>query len=345
MLKLNTLDHLPAGLLRTAAPDLQALLGGPTLIHLPGKRQPPLFVSVLLHGNETSGWQAAQRLLQAYQDRPLPRALSLFIGNVAAARLGLRRLDGQPDYNRVWPGGIVSDTPEHRLVQQVFDDMRARGVFASADLHNNTGLNPHYACVNRLDQGCLHLATLFGRTVVYFTKPLGVQSLAFAELAPAVTLECGQVGQARGVDHALAFLDACLHLDHLPSHSVPAHDIDLFHTVATVYLPPQLAVAVADPAAAVNLIADLDRLNFRELPAGTRLATVAPGVEQPLDVRDEHGREVGERFFRLQDGALLTRVPLMPSMLTLDVRIMRQDCLCYLMERIGVDYPLSPPAE
>lgn len=61
----------------------------------------PLFVSMLLHGNETTGLLAVQRLLDKYRDQPLPRALSVFVGNVEAARLGLRRLEGQPDYNRI----------------------------------------------------------------------------------------------------------------------------------------------------------------------------------------------------------------------------------------------------
>jgi hypothetical protein len=33
------------------------------------------------------------------------------------------------------------------------------------------------------------------------------------------------------------------------------------------------------------------------------------------------------------DGKIRLRVPVMPSMLTLDERVVRQDCLCYLMER------------
>jgi hypothetical protein len=34
----------------------------------------------------------------------LPRSLSLFVGNTAAAEQGVRHLPEQPDYNRVWPG-------------------------------------------------------------------------------------------------------------------------------------------------------------------------------------------------------------------------------------------------
>jgi hypothetical protein len=61
---LNELEALPPGLLDLDATELHAALGGPTLIHLDGRRGPALFVSVLLHGNETTGWDAVRGLLQ-----------------------------------------------------------------------------------------------------------------------------------------------------------------------------------------------------------------------------------------------------------------------------------------
>ena len=50
-------------------------------------------------------------------------------------------------------------------------------------------------------------------------------------------------------------------------------------------------------------------------------------------VRDEHGREVGERFLNFTNGEIRTVLPVMPSMLTVSATAIRQDCLCYLMER------------
>ena len=262
---LRELDHIPPGLLQLEAAELAAALGGPTLIHLPGRREAPLFVSLLMHGNETVGWEAVRELLALYGERQLPRALSLFIGNVAAAERGLRRLDGQPDYNRVWPGSDQPETPEHRMMGRVVEIMAARGVFASVDVHNNTGLNPHYACVNRLDHRFFHLATLFSRTVVYFLRPLGVQSMALAELCPAVTLECGKVGQARGVEHARDYIDACLHLNEHSEHPVATQDIDLFHTVAQVRVPAEVSFGFGERGRDIRFAEDLDRLNFLSL--------------------------------------------------------------------------------
>lgn len=327
---LTVLERLPAGLLERESHQLHQVLDGPTLIHLPGSRPGPLFVSVLLHGNESTGWLAVRELLRRYAGRPLRRSLSLFIGNVAAARQRLRRLDEQLDYNRIWRG---DGAPEHRMAEQVLDEMRARGVFASVDLHNNTGFNPHYGCVNVLDHRYLHLAALFSRTVVYFIRPDTVASMAFAALCPAVTLECGQPGQAHGTAHALAYLEACLRLDEHPQGPVSDQEIDLFHTVATVKVAPGVDFGFEENASEVWFAQDLDHLNFHELPAGTTLGWVRPGTEVALEAWDENGREVGERYFRIDGGEIRTRVPVMPSMLTLDERVIRQDCLGYLMER------------
>jgi succinylglutamate desuccinylase len=332
--KLNETDILPDGLLEVAADGLAELLGGPTLIHLPGRRPEPLFVSVLAHGNETTGFHAVQSLLQKYLDQELPRALSLFIGNVDAARQGRRYLDGQPDYNRVWPGTAHAECDETRMLQRVVDSMRARGAFASIDVHNNTGINPHYACINRIDNRFLHLASLFSRTVVYFIRPLGVQSMAMSQVCPAVTIECGKPSHEYGTAHARDYIDACLHLQALPDHPVASHDVDLFHTVATVKIPEQVSFGFDDEAVDLRLLSDIDHLNFRELPAGTPLGWLRDGTMLQLDVRDENDQDVQDRYFAVTDSRLITVRPLMPSMFTLDRDIIRQDCLGYLMERL-----------
>ena len=329
-------DDFPLSLLQMEAGGLHEVLGGPTLFHLQGRREPALFVSVLMHGNETTGWDAIRQVLRRFVDDDgfdLPRSLSLFVGNTDAAQHGLRHLEGQPDYNRVWPGSDTGGTPEHELMRGVMDRMADRELFASIDVHNNTGLNPHYACVNVLEHQSLHLASLFGRTVVYFVRPRGVASMAMAALGPSVTLECGKVGQQHGTEHAADYLNACLHLSEIPAHPVARHDVDLYHTVAIVRVPEEVPFSFGEGDAPIRFSRELDAMNFRELPIGSQLADVTAGIALPLDVRDEQDRQVAERFFEVEDGRLLTRIPVMPSMLTCDPMVIRQDCLCYLMER------------
>jgi hypothetical protein len=296
-------------------------------MHLSGRRAEPLFVTVLAHGNESTGFYALQGLLKKYRDQEMPRALSVFIGNVAAASQGMRFLDGQSDYNRVWPGTEQQDAP-------VVDSMRARKAFASIDVHNNTGMNPHYGCINRIDNQFLHLASLFSRTVVYFIRPTGVQSMAMSGVCPAVTIECGKPDQDYGMAHARDYMDACLHLAELPEHPVASHDVDLFHTVATVKVPEAVSFGFGDESADLQLVGNIDHLNFRELPAGTGLGRVRAGADVWLDVTDDNKQSAYARYFSVEEGMLVTVRPLMPSMFTLDERIIRQDCLGYLMERL-----------
>lgn len=330
--QLDIINELPRGFLEATRTNLHEILAGPTLIHLPGKRSEPLFVSVLLHGNEDVGLVAVQKLLRKYQKQMLPRSLSIFVGNVVAARDSMRRRDDQPDYNRIWPGSEVPPTPEHAIMAEVVEQMRARQVFASIDLHNNTGINPHYACINRIAHRFLQLAALFSRTVVFFQRPRGVQAMAFAELCPAVTCECGKVGDESGANHAMEYIEACLHLAGIPDHPVHANDVHVFHTVATVKVPTDIDFGFGTDSATLCFADDIDHWNFQELPAGTLLAR-RHSSEARLDVWNELGHEAGEDFLELSDSAILLRRSFMPAMLTRDAQVIRQDCLCYLMER------------
>ncbi|NOZ38522.1 MAG: peptidase M14, partial [Gammaproteobacteria bacterium] len=179
---LNILTELPEGLLQCDARQLIKILSGPTLIQLEGKRNDVLFISVLLHGNEITGWEALRSVLSHYRDKVLPRSLCLFIGNVEAAAEGQRCLPGQTDYNRIWK--VDGLTAEHGLAREVLAELDALQLFAAIDIHNNSGINPHYACINRLDADFLHLARLFSRTLVYFIQPDEVMSLALTAYCP-----------------------------------------------------------------------------------------------------------------------------------------------------------------
>lgn len=332
---LTVLEEFPEGLYDVSAKDVHRVLSGPTLIHLPGRRSEPLFVSTLLHGNEDTGLVALQNLLKDYRNLPLPRAISIFVGNIEASRQGRRRLDHQPDYNRIW--GMPGKTPEHGMMEQILKTMRERKVFASVDIHNNTGINPHYACVNRLDQRFYHMATLFSRIVVYFIRPKGVQSMAFAEICPAVTVECGHVGERTGIQHAKEFLHACLNLSEIPEDPMPPQDMALYHTVATVKVPSEASFAFGEQEADLVFQDNIDHLNFTELAPGTLLGKLRSGGHARLKVINEAGHDTGEQFLDYAHGEIRTKVPLMPSMFTLNREVIMQDCLGYFMERMALN--------
>jgi hypothetical protein len=163
-----------------------------------------------------------------------------------------------------------------------------------------------------------------------------MQSAAFAPLCPAVTVECGKAGSTANDEHAARFIEAALHLDHLPDRA-PDSAFDLYRTVATVKVRPGIDFGFGNCAAPVNFEPDLDHLNFRRLPAGTRFARCADHPVFPLQVADEAGRDVTASYFEIAGTELRTLLPVTPSMLTVDATAVRQDCLCYLMEHISVD--------
>jgi len=335
---LTVLDYLPEGLLEKKAHELHDILTGPTLIHLPGVKSNPLFVSVLLHGNETTGWEALKHyLLENYffakkLNEVLPRAMSIFIGNISAAKKHKRVLDGQHDYNRVW---FNHPSDEGQMMSRILSQMKEKQVFASIDFHNNTGKNPHYACINRKEHDFFQLAHLFSRTVVYFIKPDTVQSMAFSKLCPAVTVECGQPEQKNGVQHAKNYIEKTMALGEFTNQPLKAEDFDLYHTMAIVKVPEQFTISFDSMQSSdINFDSDVDRLNFTALNHGENLAKTDPDKNVFLQAINEQGIDVAARYFDYSNGEIRTKIPVMPSMLTTTEEIIRQDCLCYLMERI-----------
>ncbi|MCW8854267.1 MAG: M14 family metallopeptidase [Gammaproteobacteria bacterium] len=330
---LNEIEKLPDDFIEVKADQLLELLGRPTLIHLQGENPRPLFICTLLHGNETTGFYAVQKILKKYQQQKLPRSLSIFIGNVEAAAVNLRRLDRQADFNRIWPGTEEDYLAEAHMMKQVVEIMSEKNVFASIDIHNNTGLNPHYGCINVLDKKYLALAGLFSNTVVYFTSPKGVQSAAFARICPSVTLECGQSGQMDGVSHAAGFLDMVLNMDDF-SVDVPEH-INLYHTVARVYVPEKYSFGFSDDAT-INFYPDIEMYNFVELGSGKLFASIEPESQAFLQVLDDNDKDVSDEYFSVVNNQIVLAKTVMPSMLTVNTAAIRQDCLCYLMEKISI---------
>lgn len=331
---LTILESLDDEVLLLPAEELHTRLPGPVLVHLKGRKQPALFASVLLHGNEHTGWEAVRKCLLGSSGRELPRDFSLYIGNVQAARYGKRYLDEQRDFNRVWEGN--ENSPEHEMMRTVVEQMKQRGVFGSIDIHNNSGKNPHYACVNRTDNKFLQLGSLFSRTMVYFTRPRGVQSMAFAQFCPAVTVECGLSGEKSGIDHACEFIDACMHIEKLPERTLGNRDIDLYHTVATVKIMDDHQFGFDHKDYDLWLDRNIEYFNFRELPRGSCIGKVNSNKGNPLIITDEQGEDVSQDYFSIIDGDLISNREIIPAMITLNTDVIKKDCLCYLMEH----YPL-----
>lgn len=330
------MDRLPEGFLDCPADRLIEILSGPTLFNLPGRDPRPLFVSTLLHGNETSGLAAVQSVLRRHAARGLNRGLLLFIGNVRAAAANLRTLPGQRDYNRVWPGTVYPDDPQAALARWVYDYAAKRDLFASIDIHNNTGFNPHYSCVTRLEPKYIALAHLFSRIVVHFQRPVGTHAAAFANLCPSITVECGKAGEGSATEHAIELVEAALSIAHLPDHAPAPHDVDLLRTYAIVKPPAESTFSFDGSPADFNFRPDIDHLNFSELAPGADFGVARAGMKLEILPGDGDDAPPGD-YFAYDGGEIRLTRPAIPAMLTVDPRAVKEDCLCYLMHRIGMD--------
>jgi len=333
---LNEMNQLPDDFLDVKVEDLHELLKSPTLFHLQGANPQPLFISTLLHGNETTGFYAIQRLLKRYREKQLPRTISLFIGNIAAAKENKRHLDDQDDYNRIWPGSHHHDSPEKDMMQSVTHIMAKKKPFASIDIHNNTGKNPHYGCINILNPHGLVLASKFSDIAVYFTSPRGVQSSAFSDFCPSIVLECGQSGDKSGEEHVLDYLDSVLQMNELSAQS--NSDLTLYHTVARVTIPDTITIGSDSSSRPgdISLNKQLEDKNFHRIAPGTEFAVVNPNKEKLIVVNSESNEDVTNEYVELESNRLVFKKSITLSMFTTKEEAIRQDCVCYFMEELHI---------
>lgn len=334
---LKELYEFPNELLECEARELHALLGGPALVHLSGRQTPALVVSTLLHGNETSGWDAVRALLR--EDPDLQRNVMVLIGNTQAAAAGVRTLPGQQDFNRIWknatgPEADFADAFRARIADQP--------LFAAVDLHNNTGHNPHYAVLTNLAESNLGLAFAFSGKAVFIEEPDTVLTRVFDGHCPAVTLELGPVGEPSCVDRAYDYLKRLLTFEKVPRAN--ARDLELFRTRVRVHISDSVDfgfagdarhVATADPQ--LVLTAGMEGVNFHDVTAGTVFGDAAAAPADVFRVLDGAHVDVTDEFFLHEDGRLLLRQDVVPAMYTTDPDVIRQDCLCYFMERLQID--------
>lgn len=330
-IRLERLDALPAALAEISVQEIRSVFSGPSLIEIEGEiDDAPLFISTLLHGNETTSFEVLQHLQRACALAKPHRSLMIFVGNVEAAEQGLRHLDHAPDYNRIWAGGA---SPHHRLAQEVLALARQRRVFASVDIHNNTGDNPVYGCVNVLRPADLQLAEMASSVGVYYLNPPTTQSIAFSRICPAITMECGKPGSAEGFAAAVSLIDRVTRLDRFRDRLPDRDKLELYQTIGRVIVEQDAPIEFAEEGQGLALRPDLETRNFTRFRKDELWART-DWSRSLLRVVDEHGADLTDQFFRRDGDELRLARDIVPAMITRDIDIIRDDCLCYFMERI-----------
>ena len=329
------LDDFPEEFFDIHPTQAHRVFGGPTLIHLKREIERPIFISTLLHGNETTGFIALQKY---FKNNPnFKRSVIILIGNTRAAEQGLRKLPEQVDFNRVWheedrtddEQGIAFDT-----AKEIIHYCKENKIQYAADIHNNTGRNPYYGCVNRIDKTHIHLASLFSNDIVYFTEPHQVMSLNLAEFCPSTTVEAGLPGVPEGIDFTVKFIERLMNLDKL-SHTFDIKDISLFHTIGRIKIIHEASIDFDEEKSSpsdFSLLKDFDENNFKELPVGTFLGY--RNGEHSLQIYDNDDCDMADEFIDPIGNMMTTKKVIIPSMFTKVIQFLKDDCLGYLMEKI-----------
>lgn len=339
---LNLLTELPKRFFDVKVEEVGELFSGPTLIHLKSdlkskkSEKLPLFVSTLLHGNETTGFYALQRWLIDLKPDNLHRDIMIFIGNVNAATANLRRNESEPDFNRIWNQACLN---KYLFARELHTYLKNNRPVASIDVHNTSGDNPTYSCVNRLDMSALDLAAEFSKIIVYFTQPDGVMTKMLSEISPAVTLESGRSQDWVHIDEVARYLSRCYEDVESLLVSKKVHESKVFHSLYRLEVHDSSDFMISSDArddCSLVIRKDLESLNFQELDSGTIFGWLngKSKLRNHLSVYNESREDVTDNVFEVKDGSIQLVRTLIPSMLTVSEPAIKLDCLGYLMERV-----------
>lgn len=321
-------DGLPESWLAWSREELLAALDGPTLVRWPGDgTDAPRVVATLLHGDEPAGLDAMLHILR--RRRRYPFDLYLIIGNVAAARAGVRYLDTQPDFNRLWGRGGV-EGPLAEAAAHILDELRRAGVGAVVDVHNNSGDGPFYAIVTRLDADAVRLGATLSTTLLHWEFRAYTLMEALADHCPTAAVECGRADHPTSTAFAVDALRR--YLGRWPD--APG-DVDLYGRMHRVEVPAEVSVSFTGGDADLVVTVRPGEVNFRQLPPGTPLGWVAADTDPPLRVTDAAGHDVTAAWLEVRGGALVLSRPAVPVMLAGSETAARKDCLVYLCEPLS----------
>ena len=155
--------------------------------------------------------------------------------------------------------------------------------------------------------------------------------MAFDGICPAITLECGLPGDPQGIEHACRFVEGMLSLDELPQSQPTRHALHLVESHLTLNIPEDVSYAF-DPTADADLCFenDFEDRNFTLFDPHQVFGYTR--VERPLSITDTDGHDVTDEILRVEAGKIYLNNTMMPAMITRDRLVIRQDCLCHLLQ-------------
>jgi len=336
-MRFTVLNSIPEDFFTLHPSELVKIFDGPTLIHLDYGREETILISFMLHGNEHSGFYAVREYfdsLKRSEDRP-SRNVSILVGNVRAAAQNERFLEGQKDLNRIWSDG---DSLEEKWAQNIYQEMSQKKLFATLDLHNNTGKNPHYCAVTNLKTNTLRLASLFDGDVLYFTDPKEVFSNYFSRLCPCLTIEAGQSGDKEGILKIISTIEKLNEIDDFDQlGEIPGlfKQKKLFESFGKIKIPDDASISFSDSKADFIFGPEIENWNFSSILPGS-IFGIVNNIKQHLLVFDSNNRSISGSYFKYIGNKIVSIEEFYPAMITTNSKIVQQDCLCYLLRVLKI---------
>lgn len=324
---LQLFDTVPEAFFTTDPRELGRVFSGPTLLRIEGQstNRRTVFVSTLLHGNETTGIRVLQKILRgARPDGPL----WILIGNISAASAGVRSLAGQDDFNRVWRGeGLAA----HPWAAELLAQVRQFPPLLALDIHNTTGRSIPYSAVSYLNAEHLFLASQFSKTVVHYQEPATTLSSALGAEIPNAVLEAGLSDTPEAEDAVEQYLRRVLTWTSLGTTSLADPQVRLLESHARIFVTGDFGFGGDEHE--LNLPLDLDLRNFLACPPGQDWGRFRkPGL---LRVVNTKGHDVTQDYFSFEHGVIRNVVDFVPSLLTQQIEAVRKDCLGYVMRALS----------
>lgn len=307
-------DRFDERLLDVEARELHRFLSGATVFDLRHDEVQPFFVSTLLHGNETSGWDAVRRFVSDYPEA----SLILFIGNVLAAAQEMRHLPNEVDFNRIW-----QQQPWHACLSELLETYQP---WCGIDIHNNSGPNPHYSVVTDHNASTLALATLFSNKVIFTDHTLDILAHAVSFHCPALTIETGTVEDPTSEQRAYDFLECLNTIRHVPT-SLQC-DLESYATVGIVKVEHENGSLDNFP----RFDESLKRKSFETLPAGSPFINKLPSGWQVNVLDPAHDLDLTHDFLEFRDQSAFLKRDVVMSMFTHKPLLAIQDCVCYFLK-------------
>ena len=311
--------------------DFLRWLKQPTVVRIPGHdRNRCRAVSVLLHGNEPSGLIALHNYLRsgAVPAVDLLCTISAIDAALEPPLFSKRMLPGRRDLNRCFAPPYSDE--DGAIARDLLTHLRKAKCEAVVDLHNNSGHNPAYGVITKIDNTQLGLVALFAHRCVVTPLRLSTLIEALENELPAVTIECGRSGDTAAdalATHGLARYAA---LDVLP---IRPRTMQLYENPVRVCLGPDATIAFSNtpvPDVSITLRPDVDAHNFERLSAGAAIGWTTDR-QIPLRATCAGGKDVTTDILSIKDGVIRLRRAAVPIMMTTDPEVAAQDCLCYLV--------------